>query len=270
MTEFTVGKIHRSLQRFIDFTNDLSTSDMNTFDDRLSVLINFCQNDDVFQFLSNQLLQVESVDFEKWHTQIQSTEGSMFGSGNLSFPVNIDERLSLMYQLLLKIQRGDIDFLNFTTTFFAVGDSRIDSFIYAFNHAITEPLSRELGYRFEELIESFPENQRDSIPISSIQIIHNANTVIQQSANGSNNTQTATIQPDTELHNLFVELKKEINNSSLDKKQLLESLEIAESAEELSSLSEPKVGVVKALLKSLPSLGNIASIVSTILSIITI
>ena len=55
MKNFTVGKIRRSLQRFKDFAGDLSRADMNTFDDRLSLLMDYCKNDEVFQIIDKQL-----------------------------------------------------------------------------------------------------------------------------------------------------------------------------------------------------------------------
>ena len=100
MKNFTAGKIRRSLQRFIDFAGDLSRADMNTFDDRLSLLMDYCQNDVVFQVIDQQLTSIESVDFDAWYTDRKSTMRGMIGSGQLSFPTNLDERLSLMYQLL--------------------------------------------------------------------------------------------------------------------------------------------------------------------------
>jgi len=270
MKNFQAGKIRRSLRRFIDFAGDLSRADMNTFEDRLSLLMDYCQNDEVFRVIDQQLTSIEFVDFDAWYTDRKSTMGGMVGSGQLSFPTNLDERLSLMYQLLRKINSEEVNFLDFTNTFFAVVDSRIDSHIYAFNEAIVEPLSRELGYRFEEIEESLPENQRDTVPLANIQIIHNAHTVIQQSASGSGINQSAIIEKDNKVQQLFSDLRREIQSAIQDAGQIQEAMEITKSAEILATATEPKPAAVKALLKTLPSLGNIGSIVSAILSAIAI
>lgn len=270
MKNITVGKIRRSLQRFTDFAADLSRADMNTFDDRLSLLMDYCKNDEVFQVIDSQLKNVDSVDFDLWYSQRKATLGGMVGSGQLTFPTNLDERLSVMYQLLSKINVGEIDFIDFAHTFFATGDSRIDSLIYAFNEAIVEPLARELSYRFEEIEETMPENQRDTVSLANVQIIHNAQNVIQQSAVGSDISQTANIEQNNELGNLFEELKKEIHKSVQDNEKMRESIEIAESAQVLVNGDPPKPTAAKALLNTLPPLGSIGSIVSAILSAIPV
>jgi hypothetical protein len=270
MENFTVGKIRRSLQRFTDFAGDLSRADMNTFDDRLSLLMDYCKNDEVFQVIDAQLKSVNSVDFDSWYAERKATLGGMMGSGQLTFPTNLDQRLSVMYQLLSKVNAGDIDFMDFSHTFFATGDSRIDSRIYAFNEAVVEPLARELSYRFEEIEETMPENQRDTVPLANVQIIHNAQNVIQQSATGSNISQKANIEQNTELESLFSKLKKEIDEAIEDAEAKNESIEIAESAQTLVNVESPKPVAAKALLNTLPPLGNISSIVSAILSAIAI
>jgi len=69
MRNFTVGKIRRSLQRSIDFVSDLSRSDMNTFDDRLSLLVSYCQNDEGFEVIDRQLAGVMLVSFDTWYNR---------------------------------------------------------------------------------------------------------------------------------------------------------------------------------------------------------
>ncbi len=266
MKNTTVGEIRRSLQRFTDFAGDLSSADMNTFDDRLSLLMDYCKNDEVFQVIDGQLKNVDSVNFDSWYSKRKATLGGMVGSGQLIFPTNLDERLSVMYQLLSKVNAGEIDFRYFSHAFFVTDDNRIDSLIYAFNEAILEPLVRELSYRFEEIEEIMPENQRDTFPLAHVQIIHNAQNVIQQSAVGSDISQTANI----ELDNLFSRLKMEIHETVEDSEKKRASIEIAESAQELVNSESLKPTAVKILLNTLPPLGNIGSIVSAILSAIAI
>ncbi len=270
MKNFTVGKIRRSLQRFIDFASDLSRSNMDTFDDRLSLLMSYCQNDEVFEVIDRQLTGVKSVIFDTWYADRKSTVGSMSGSGKLSFPSNLDERISLMYQLLRKINAGEINLLDFSHSFFTIDGNLINSYIHAFSAAIIQPLSRELGYRFKEIEESMPENQRDTVPLANVQIINNAHTVIQQSASGSGINQSAVIQKETEIQKLFSDLMEEIKAAIAGADGIDEALEIAESAKSLATAKEPKPAAVKALLNTLPPLGNISSIVSAILSGIAI
>lgn len=268
MEDVTVRKVRRSLQRFTDYADDLSRSDMNTFDDRLSLLMDYCQKDEVFQTIHKQLTKDHFSDFDSWYKERKSTMGSMVGSGQLVFPTNLDARLSLMYQLLCRINSGEISLIDFSHTFFAIGDSRIDSLIYAFNEAIVDPLTRELRYRFDDIEEQLPADQKDTVPLTNIQVIHSAQNVIQQSAAGSNISQSAVIEKNSELEALFEELKQEIDAAIDDHAEKSEYREVAESAHDLLCSDKPKVTAAKTLLNNLPTLGNIGSVVSAIFAAI--
>ena len=206
MKELSVGKIRRSLRRFEVFAGDLTRSDMNTFNDRLKLLMDYCKTDPVLSVIHTQLINMPSVDFDAWHNEILSTVGGMVGSGDLTFPTNLEERMALMYQLLDKVDRNKIDLINFAHNFFATGDRHIDSIIYAFNEAVVDPLARELAYRIEDLEEEMPENNKEIYPLANIQIIHNAANVVQQSASGNNIQQSASIENGHELKQLFSDL----------------------------------------------------------------
>ncbi len=269
MKEATVGKIRRSLRRFEDFAGDLARSDMNTFEDRLNLLLDYCKNDQIFSIIHEQLMKVPNVNIDKWYEEASSTVRGMVGSGDLIFPTNLDERMSIMYQLLWKINTNEIDFGSFSSNFFATGDSRIDSDIYAFNEAIVEPLSRELSYRIQDMEEELPEDNKDTYPLANIQIIHNANNVIQQSAVGNNIDQSATIKEHDKLIELFKDLRHELHEVIKDKKELEEALHIVQTSEELSNKGSSSVSSLKVLLGSLGALGNVGSITSAIISIIS-
>jgi hypothetical protein len=269
MEEITVGKIRRSLRRFEDFAGDLARSDMNTFDDRLNLLMDYCKTDQVFSVIHAQLMSVPNVDFDIWHQQVCSTIKSMVGSGDLKFPTNLEERMALMYQLLNKINEKEVDFFNFTSNFFATSDNRIDSDIYAFNQAIVEPLARELSYRIEDMEEELPEDNKEYYPLANIQIIQNAKNVIQQSAAGNNIQQNAKIQDDDKLKQLFTNLRQELTNVIKEENKLKEALQIVQTSEELTTKGHSSFSALKVLLGSFDILGNIGSITSAILEIIS-
>jgi len=160
MENYTVEEIRRSRQRFMDVADDLSGSGMNTFADRLSLFMEYCGNDEVFQGINRQLT---SVDFDSWYAERKSTKRGVAGSGQQAFPRNRDERSSLLYQLLWRIDSGEINLVDFLNTFFSAGGNEIDSLVYAFNKTIVKPLSRELVYRFEY----FLLNKHDLVLISN-------------------------------------------------------------------------------------------------------
>ena len=59
------GKIRRSIQRFEDYSRDLISSDMNSFEDRLNLLISYCKSDAFFQKIDEQLVYNKSVTFDR-------------------------------------------------------------------------------------------------------------------------------------------------------------------------------------------------------------
>jgi len=266
MSELSVGKIRRGLKRFEDFAGDLARSDMNTFDDRLRLLVNYCQSDPVLSIIHNQLMSMSGVDFEYWHKEVLSTVGGMVGSGELSFPTDLEKRMALMYQLLNKIAEKEIDLTGFAHNFFATGNNGIDSLIYAFNDAVVEPLTRELSYRIEELEEDLPDDNREIYSLANIQIIHNAENVVQQSATGNNIQQNATIKSKNELEKLFDDLRDELKATIEQKQKLEEALNVVETSKELARKRPSSLLSVKILLGSLGAMGNVGSIVSAIIA----
>jgi len=241
---------------------------MNTFEDRLKLLMDFCKNDPVFSIIHTQLINVPNVDFDVWHKKVLSTTGCMAGSGKLIFPTNLDERMSLMYQLLDKVNENEIELISFAYNFFSSSSIQTDSILYAFNEAIVEPLARELSYRIEDLEDKLPEDNEDIFSLANIQIIHNANNVIQQSASGNNIKQSANIESDSKLGCLFDELRQELQKLIKDKEKLENALQVLETSAELARNGGTKLPSVKALLESLGTLGNISSIVSSILAVV--
>jgi len=269
LRELTAGTVRRSLRRFQDFANDLCLSDMNTFEDRVKLLVDYCQSDAVCSVLHQQLVRASSIEFEDWYSGVLSSKGGMAGSGKLTFPTDLDNRLSLMYQLLLRVAKGEVGVVGFAHDFFATGDNRIDSYIQAFSDAVVEPLTRELAYRIEELEEGLPEDDREACGLASIQIIHKAENVIQQSASGSRISQTINVVSQPELDTLFAELREELRLRVADEAALEDALQKVEASEQLvREGGKRSLPSLRALLGSLGALGNVGSIVSGILQIV--
>jgi len=259
------GKVRRSIQRFYDYSRDLSNADMNTFNDRLNLLISFFKTDDFFSKLDKQLIDNPKADFDFWFNTVSKSDNR----GRLSFPTEIDERLSVMYELLCRINEQKINMIGFCGNNFIIGSNKIDDYIYAFNDVVSQPLFRELGYRLEDIQDELPTDNSVEVSSPMIQIIHNAQNVIQQSAFGNNNHQSAEINnSNDELTQLFNELRNEISSLNLSNDEMVESIETIDSCEELLDSERPKVNTVKKLLGLLPSMGNVASITSAITTLI--
>jgi len=264
------GTIRRSIERFTDFSNDLLSSDINTFEDRITMLVNFIKNDQFFKGLHQQLINNESVDFENWLSSSRNFDCGSAGSGNLAFPTDLDQRLSLMYQLLCKIESGQLNFHTFVIDFFAMKSNRINDYIYSFNCAISEPLFRELRYRLQDIEDELPTNNKVEVDPPLLQIIHHAENVIQQNTFGNNNQQIANINiENSEIADLFLKLENELNSLKEKVDNINEHLEIVLTCKELAAQENPKLPAIKRLLSTLPTLGNIASISSAIIAAIT-
>jgi Helix-turn-helix domain len=130
-----------------------------------------------------------------------------------------------MYQLLLRIRDGRLNFNGFVIHFFAIGSSRISDYIYALNESVAEPLVRELGYRLQELEEQLPDEKTASVSSAVVQIIHHATNVIQQHALGDHIPQKAGITLNPELTNLFQQLRQAVQELPAEKRT--EAIEIA-------------------------------------------
>jgi len=264
----TSGEILRSFQRFNGYANDLLRSDINTFDDALNMFLDFCESDNVFSIIHNQLQSVPKADFESWYESRRNTVRSKSGSGQLSFSTDPEVRMAIMYELLRRIRDGRIKLLDFVTDFFALGTNQFTPYIQAMNEAITRPLIRELSYRLQDISDQLPKDRGVIVPPATIQIIHQATNVIQQTASGANISQSATQNINPELDKLFIELENAIISFEKDKTKLEEYLEIIATAKELTVKEKPRVSVIKRLFSGLPPVASVLSITASILKIL--
>lgn len=260
MSKLKITKIRRSIRRFTDYGSDLISSDFNTFDDRISKFCHFCETDEVFGSIHKQLREAASSEFDSWYEERLATVRGMVGSGQLTFPLDDDLRISYMYELIYRIHNETLSFRDIVHSFFAISSNRYDDYIYEINEAITTPMMRDIGYKLEEMEEELEEDENDMVFESSIQIIHHAENVIQQYANGSNINQTASIN-NTKLHELFEQLRSKAGSNQND-------IETIEAAEEETKRSQPRISVVRTLLSGLSFSASVAGIISAILEII--
>jgi len=174
-----------------------------------------------------------------------------------------------MYQLLCRISYKEIGYLSFCSNYLIVGTNKIDAHIYALNEVVSEPLFRELGYRLEDIEDELPSDNADEVSTSMFQIIHHADNVIQQNIIGDGNNQNASItNTNSELAQLFSDLKAEINSLEIPEEEIKENIESVTACEELATQESPKKSVVKRLLSTLPALGSVASIASEIMGVL--
>lgn len=265
----TVGQIERSIQRFGDYSNDLIQSDMNTFEDRLNLFFSFFEQNETFSRIHNQLTSMPSVNFRQWLEERMATINGWAGGADLSFPTDLEQRLSIMYQLLYAFRSQSVQWQDFAMQFFVISSSRYDDYIAAINETVTQPLVRELLYRLEDIKETLPNENAASVSPSIVQIIHQATNVIQQNASGSNISQSAsqTINPDLDI--LMSQLRDAIESSSIDEVAKTDAKQLIAAVENEAKSARPRFPVIKALLSALPPVDSILSISTSILDIVS-
>lgn len=219
---FERKEILRSFQKFNNYSNDLLSSSFGTFETRLDIFINFCENDKVMGFITSQL---KGYDFDRWMDKFGDS-GSIFG--NFELPLDENDRLSLLYQILLRLNAHEFQFEAFCNRIFGPYEN-FTRLPYKFNEAITTSLVRDLGYKLEEIGEKIEAvNEGQQITQERLIIINNGNITNSQLAIGTNIKQTK-ISRDIDLDALINKLADSIlGESSLkdaDKDDLLIDVE---------------------------------------------
>lgn len=130
-----LSEIEESLRRFSEYSRTLLGSNYTTFEPNLNILIDFCEKDEIIGPIISSLKLNKNVDIDQWYKDFLSTVESSVGSGRYSLPTDLDGRLSLLYQFLIKINQGKIDLVSFCSD--AFGDSNVDQMVYHFNTSIT-------------------------------------------------------------------------------------------------------------------------------------
>jgi hypothetical protein len=241
---------------------------MDTFGDRLSVFIHFCETDEFFAGINQQIKSVTDDRFEEWYAERMRTGGGMAGSGDLSFPVDLELRMAFQFEILRRINAGVLDYLSFTVHFFSTG-SKISDHVRALNEAVTKPMAREMKHRLEDVLEQLPEDKRTEVAPTVYQVFHQVGNVIQQHASGSNINQSAAIALGDDLKTAFAELRAAVAAHEIDLAGLREHMETIDASEQLATTEKPKLSAIKTLLGSLPAIASVVSVIDTILKILS-
>lgn len=255
----TAGQVTRSVERFNDFGRALSRSDHANFENSLAIFLNFCKTDAVFSKIHDQLVDVPTEGFDEWFKRC--SEKSL-----LTLPLDEAERTGLLYEILRRINEKKPDVLNFAVHFFRSSGGRIDPMLSSFSEVITQPFLELVRYRLDEMIETLPGEPRSEVSPSMIQIF-NAHSIVNQSAMGSNISQSAH-QANTEIERNFDALIDELKSCISDQIKLKDQLELVEAARAQATTAAPKRSVVSALLASLEPIGKVVSITATILGML--
>jgi hypothetical protein len=265
----TAGQIHASIRRFTDFSQDLLAADMQTFDDRITLLTDFAKTDPVFLTIHEQLVTRKSANFADWFKSQGDNHGIRLRG--FSFPTDLDDRVAIQYQFLVYAAEQGRSFIKSLLGWFYSKSASVDVYIQKFCNAVLQPLFRELGYRLQEIEGNLPADKALLVESGFLQIIHNQGSIIQQFATGDGNSQTASVaNQNADVGNLLKELRTLADKSNLDAESAQSSKDIIETVERELSQPKPKRTIVETLLKALPfataAMGLIAAIIKAVWS----
>lgn len=205
-------------------------------------------------------MDVPGAELEKWFP------GNQRGMRKFKLPTDDeDRRIAVMYRMLHAFYTGTIQWESFCLSTFRLSSSSINDHLYALNENVIEPLVRDLGYRLTDVLEALPKDRSDTVSSASIQIVHHAENVIQQSATGNHIQQNANISNSPELQAKLDELRELIRTTS---QQVTEDLELLEKAQQ-EATSSGKKSVVNALLQGISVAGSAGSIISAVLGLLS-
>jgi hypothetical protein len=150
------------LDDYDDLVSDLTSSNYSTFELKLKQYVSFCvESDEMSRLITEKLPYVE---FELWYEKCESTQGSFVGSGELSWPLDKLENLSMRFELLKYIADGKTDVPNFCCCFM-YSQNNFNIMVMEFNEQIVEPIARDIR---KLLTRSGMHNEVKPIPVEIV------------------------------------------------------------------------------------------------------
>jgi hypothetical protein len=262
-------KIEHSFRRFRDYSKDLLNSNSKTFSNILNIFIDFCENDEIMRIVSAQLKSNKNVDINRWYSDLQKTGGLVIGSKDV-LPTNEEDRISLLYQLLSKIDSDEISFLGFCIVVYGKTNikTNVNEMALAFNDTFSRPLIRDLGYRLDEIIKT--TNSDVSVPLEKLIIIKTGDKSVNTIAIGENIKQTV-ISQSSELDELVNKLAYEILNSSEIPEEEKGDLMIdVDTIKKQLAKKNPKKDRILPILRDLATVSTLAFTVQKIITYVSI
>ncbi len=181
--KFDRKKVELSFRKFNDFANDVVSSELSTFDSYLNILINHCENDEIMSIICNQLKH-DSTIFDNWELRNNLADIIHRVVGiKLTLPIDEEQRDMLLYQICLKINKGETDIFS---VHFDFNNCSPDEAVRNFIKDFVKPMVRSIGYKLEEIIYDIQtdfENER-YIPITVFNVYLDSSTTV----NGDVNT----------------------------------------------------------------------------------
>jgi predicted nucleotide-binding protein len=143
-----VPNLQETKRKFNEKATDLLRSNGHTIENAINIFLDFCESDQIMANVASSLKLSPNMNLARWYEDFSKSGGSMIGSGKFLLPTNDDDRLALLYQLLLGVRRNEISYPGLCLH--AFGATNTNQMAFRFNDAISRPLVRGLLQKIEE------------------------------------------------------------------------------------------------------------------------
>ena len=244
----TPEDVKRADRQFRDKAADVLRSDSKDFGHKLKVLMHFLHQNEVAWPIIQPYFERDAGLME-W----QRREGGHRGLGRaagLDLPIDDDERLALILQLLQAIADGKIDVLHIAM---AVSyESKFDDLIRSFNDKFTRLAVRDIGDRLREMLPP--------APVAGGTVIQTGAGSTSTIAVGSNIRQSVTVE-NPDLASVIAEMRDFITFKSefspTEKAELADEIDILERE---GRRSVPRAEILLTVLQSLAAIPGLVDL----------
>jgi len=123
-------RIQDTIRRFGNCSSDLLSSTSATFENAVNAFVHLCETDEVMSGICKPLKENKKVDVAKWYRELPQT-------GKFVTPIEEDDRLAFLYQLMLAIHAKNVDLPYLGVNLFHV--SSLQAMVFNVNNAVSRP-----------------------------------------------------------------------------------------------------------------------------------
>lgn len=133
---------------------NVSDARHQTWSGHFSGLMAFIKEDPYLIEILREAEQANTISFDDWWTEFQSTGGSFVGSKRYSIPADDTTRASLFFHFMDEVEAGKVDLVKFCID--AYGLSKYQEMTDTFNREIVSHVVDELEKRLIDLQDTVP------------------------------------------------------------------------------------------------------------------
>ena len=140
--QFSRAQIDKAFRKFDDLAGDLAGARYQNYQDLLTQFVRHCENDSVMRLVTEPFRHNPNVVLDDW------VENN-FSRHEMRWPVDENDRISLLYQLIVEAASESDGAIQFGLIYF--GEDQLNSAVASFNDQIVSKFTREVGYGLDEI-----------------------------------------------------------------------------------------------------------------------